>query len=90
MPPADARPPLPADRPPEPTRDEPRCGIGHGFGDSTCIRERGHDGLCRGKAERVDDRITYAEWYSRDGKFYRHHAYQTTYPANIARETDHA
>lgn len=65
-----------------------KCGIKHGFGDQTCIREQGHDGLCRSKAERNDvaGTITYSEWWSKDGKFHQHHAYQTTYPANAARE----
>jgi len=60
-----------------------KCGIKHGFGDQTCIREKGHDGLCRSKTYRgTGGTITYSEWWSKDGKFHRHHAYQTRYPAN--------
>lgn len=60
-----------------------KCGIKHGFGDQTCIREKGHDGLCRCKAERGGGgTITYSEWWSEGGKFYRHHAYRTIYPSN--------
>jgi hypothetical protein len=63
------------------------CGIQHGFGDQTCVRERGHDGLCRSKAFRgPTGTVTYSEWHSKDGKFYRHHVYQTIYPANAKRE----
>lgn len=60
-----------------------KCGIVHGFGDQTCIRETGHEGKCRSKAEKHGDgSIMYSEWYSKDGKFYRHWGYQTIYPAN--------
>lgn len=59
-----------------------KCGIKHGFGDQTCIRDKGHGGRCRSAAYCGSGTITYSEWYSRDGKFYRHYAYQTTYPAN--------
>lgn len=59
-----------------------KCGIKHGFGDQRCIREEGHEGVCRSKAERGAGTITYSEWYSKDGRFYRHHAYQTIYPPN--------
>lgn len=64
-----------------------KCGIKHGFGDQTCIRAKGHDGLCRCKAERgsIDGTITYSEWESRDGAFYRHSAYRTIYPKNAVR-----
>lgn len=64
------------------------CGIKHGFGDQTCIREKGHDGLCRCRTYRDsrDGSITYSEWHSRDGKFYSHVGYQTIYPANAKRE----
>ena len=63
-----------------------KCGIKHGFGDQTCIRERGHEGRCRSAAFRgPTGTVTYSEWYSKDGKFYRHFAYQTIYPANAAR-----
>jgi hypothetical protein len=58
------------------------CGIKHGFGDQTCIREQGHDGLCRCKAERGAGTITYSEWQSKDGEFHSHHAYHTIYPKN--------
>jgi len=62
------------------------CGIKHGFGDQTCIRARGHDGYCRCKAERGGGgTITYSEWVSRGGKFYRHVAYRTIYPKNATR-----
>lgn len=61
------------------------CGIKHGFGDQTCAREKGHTGLCRCKAERGVGTITYSEWKSVDGKFHRHHAYQTIYPKNMAK-----
>jgi len=59
-----------------------KCGIKHGFGDQTCIRDAGYDGRCRSAAERGSGTITYSEWYSKDGKLYRHYAYQTIYPAN--------
>lgn len=62
------------------------CGIKHGFGDQTCIREKGHDGPCRCKAERGGGTITYSEWYSENGKFKRHKQYKTIYPANAARQ----
>lgn len=63
-----------------------KCGIKHGFGDQTCIRERGHEGLCMSSAQRGSGTITYSEWQSRDGKFQSHAGYQTIYPANAARE----
>lgn len=59
-----------------------KCDIQHGFGDQRCIREKGHDGLCRCKAEKGSGTITYSEWISKDGKFHRHHAYHTIYPKN--------
>lgn len=61
-----------------------KCGIKHGFGDQTCIREKHHLGFCRCKAvhSSIDGTITYSEWQSKDGKFYRHVAYKTIYPAN--------
>lgn len=63
-----------------------KCGIKHGFGDQTCIREKGHEGLCRCKAERRrGGSIMYSEWESRDGKFYRHVGYQSIYPRNVGR-----
>lgn len=62
------------------------CGIKHAFGDQTCIRELGHDGFCRCRAVRTTGgTITYSEWESRNGKFYRHVGYQTIYPVNAAR-----
>lgn len=62
------------------------CGIKHGFSDATCIRENGHDGLCRCKAERMGGgAVMYAEWESRDGKFFSHVGYRTIYPKNAAR-----
>jgi hypothetical protein len=66
---------------------ETKCGIKHGFGDQTCIREIGHPGPCRSRAFRgTGGTITYSEWYSRDGKFYDHLRYETIYPANAARD----
>jgi len=63
-----------------------RCGIKHGFHDGTCIRDKGHDGFCRCKSERMaDGSIMYSEWVSRDGKFHRHVGYQSIYPKNAAR-----
>lgn len=60
-----------------------RCGIKHGFGDQTCIRELGHEGTCRCKAEREPTgTITYSEWVSKDGKFHRHVGYTTIYAKN--------
>lgn len=59
-----------------------KCGIKHGFGDQTCIREKDHDGPCRSKTFRGNGTLTYSEWYSKDGKFHRHKCYQTIYPAN--------
>lgn len=69
---------------------EVKCGIKHGFGDQVCVREKGHEGLCRSKAEKGRGTITYSEWESRDGKFYSHHGYYTIYPANADREVDDA
>lgn len=63
-----------------------KCGIKYGFGYQTCHRAKGHDGLCRCKAERGAGTITYSEWESRGGKFYRHAGYQTIYPANARRK----
>jgi hypothetical protein len=63
-----------------------KCGIKHGFGDQTCIRECGHEGLCRSKAERMGGgAVVYSEWESRDGKFYSHVGYRGVYPANANR-----
>lgn len=62
-----------------------KCGIKHGFGDQTCILEKGHEGFCRSKAERGGGTITYSEWVSKDGKFHRHHQYKTIYPKNAVR-----
>lgn len=60
-----------------------RCNIKHGFHDGRCIREKGHDGYCRCKAEKMaGGSIMYSEWISRDGQFYRHHQYKTIYPKN--------
>jgi hypothetical protein len=64
-----------------------KCGIKHNFGDQTCIREKGHDGNCRCKAERGGGTITYSEWLSKGGKFYSHVGYTTIYPKNAARST---
>lgn len=63
-----------------------KCGIKRGFHDGTCIREAGHDGYCRCKAERMaGGSIMYSEWVSKDGKFHRHVGYQSIYPANTKR-----
>ncbi len=62
-----------------------KCGIKHGFGDQTCIRDAGHDGLCRSAAERGVGIIKYSEWHSRGGKFHRHYAYRTIYPRNAVK-----
>lgn len=63
-----------------------KCGIKHGFHDGVCIREQGHSGPCRCKAERSSGgTITYSEWYAKDGKFHRHKQYKTIYPANAQR-----
>ncbi len=65
-----------------------KCGIKHGFGDQTCNRERGHDGLCRCKAVPTSGgTITYSEWISRDGVFHSHVGYRTIYPANAVKGT---
>lgn len=63
-----------------------KCGIKHGFGDQTCIRDQGHDGPCRSRSEKGRGTITYSEWYSKDGKFHRHKQYKTIYPANLSHE----
>ena len=69
---------------------ETKCGIKHGFHDGTCIRSKGHDGLCRCRAVRgTGGTITYSEWVSRDGKFYSHMGYRTIYPANISKGENH-
>jgi hypothetical protein len=67
-----------------------KCGIKHGFGDQTCNREQGHEGNCRCKAERGGGggSVTYSEWVSRDGKFYRHVGYRTFYPKNAVRNLE--
>lgn len=63
-----------------------KCGVKHGFGDQTCIREAGHDGHCCSKSERMGGgAVMYSEWVSREGKFYRHVCYRTIYPKNAAR-----
>lgn len=64
-----------------------RCGVKHKFGDVTCIRPIGHDGLCWGKAIRsnVDGHVTRCEWYSEGGKFKSHYQYRTMYPRNAER-----
>lgn len=63
-----------------------KCDIKHGFHDGRCIREKGHDGLCRCRAERMSDgAIMYSEWLSRDGKFRSHVGYQAVYPANASK-----
>jgi hypothetical protein len=61
------------------------CGIQHSIPDITCVREKGHDGFCRCKAypSHIDGTITYTEWESRGGVFYRHVGYQTIYPTNM-------
>ena len=64
-----------------------RCGIKHGFHDGTCIRHKGHDGLCRCRAEPGNGMLTYSEWRSRDGLFESHAGYVTIYPANMRRDT---
>lgn len=66
-----------------------KCGIKHGFHDGTCIREPGHEGLCRCKAERMaGGSIMYSEWQSKNGKFYRHVGYRSIYPANMQRRQE--
>lgn len=67
-----------------------KCGTKHGFHDGTCIREIGHDGFCRCKAERGVGTITYSEWKSKDGKFHRHVGYRTIYPKNAKSNAEHA
>lgn len=63
-----------------------KCGILHGFSDCRCIRERGHEGKCWGKAVRGEGIITRAVWYSKNGKFKSHHTYETVYPRNAKRK----
>lgn len=65
-----------------------KCGIKHGFHDGTCIRERGHDGLCCSKAERMaGGAIMYSEWSSEDGEFRSHAGYRAFYPENAQEVT---
>ncbi len=60
-----------------------KCNIKHGFGDQTCNREKGHDGNCHCKAERMGGGlIMYSEWVSEDGKFKRHVGYYSIHPKN--------
>lgn len=60
-----------------------KCGIKHGFHDGVCIRQRGHDGPCRCKAERMaGGSVMYSEWQSLNGKFHAHLGYRSIYPAN--------
>ena len=66
-----------------------RCGIQHKHGGQTCIREKGHDGLCRSKTEPViGGAIQYSEWKSQDGEFLYHVGYRAMYPANAEREAE--
>lgn len=62
-----------------------RCPSIHIWSDAPCIREAGHEGVCWSKAMRGEGTITRIEWWSRDGKFLRHHQYDTKYPTNAAR-----
>lgn len=49
----------------------------------TCIRAKGHDGLCRCKAERFPGGvIQYAEWKSENGQFKYHVGYRAIYAKN--------
>jgi hypothetical protein len=62
-----------------------KCGIKHELGGQTCMREKGHDGNCRCKAERMGGgAIMYSEWVSRNGKFHRHVGYYSIYPKNMS------
>lgn len=63
-----------------------RCNIKHGFGDQTCIRPKGHDGLCCSKSEPgATGTLTYSEWESKNGKFHRHVGYRTLYAKNAVK-----
>jgi len=67
-----------------------QCGIPHAFcspgPNGVCIRPAGHDGLCWTRWERTGGgAIRRAEWWSKDGKFWRHHQYRAWYPTNAAR-----
>ena len=63
-----------------------KCGISHQLGGQTCVREKGHDGNCRCKAERMaGGSVMYSEWVSRGGRFHRHVGYRTIYPKNASR-----
>lgn len=66
------------------TESQEKCGIKHSIPEIVCIRERGHDGLCRSRSCRgTGGTITYTEWKSRDGQFAYHVGYQTIHPANM-------
>ncbi len=64
-----------------------KCGIKHELGGQVCIREAGHEDLCRSRAvaNHVDGSITYSEWTSKDGRFHRHCGYTTIYSKNAKR-----
>lgn len=63
-----------------------KCGIRHELGGQTCNREKGHDGLCRCKSEKMGGgAVMYSEWQSVDGKFHRHVGYHTIYPKNATK-----
>lgn len=63
-----------------------KCGIKHGFHDGVCIREKGHNGFCRCKSEKMaGGSIMYSEWVSRNGKFHCHVGYRSIYPKNAAK-----
>lgn len=65
------------------------CNIFHKHAGCRCERPKGHDGLCSTKS-RPDHKhgtITRCEWQSENGKFLRHVAYVTKYPANAQRKS---
>lgn len=63
-----------------------RCGIRHSIPEIVCIRRSGHDGLCQSKSFKgTGGTLTYTEWESRNGLFYRHVGYRTIHPRNAIR-----
>lgn len=59
-----------------------RCPSHHRFSGEQCTREKGHDGVCSGRAQRGATTITRAEWWSKNGEYKSHHQYVTIYLSN--------
>lgn len=66
-----------------------KCNSFHELGGMRCHLEKGHDGYCRCKTERMGGgNIMYAEWrFNEEGQF-RHVGYRSIYPANAVKPLD--